>query len=110
MLSKLELELQLKKVVQTIVELENPKAVYLFGSYAYGEVNENSDVDICIIRDRVDNEVLETAKIRGALFHVPLALDFVMVSLSDFEKKKSIWWTMEGQVYSKGVNLYSNER
>lgn len=34
---------------------ERLKAVYLFGSYARGEADEESDVDVLIVLDRVEN-------------------------------------------------------
>jgi predicted nucleotidyltransferase len=35
------------------------KGVYLFGSYARGEADEESDVDVLIVLDRVDNYAQE---------------------------------------------------
>ena len=44
-----------KRIIQAIVEKitreYQPKKVILFGSYAYGEPAEDSDVDILIIKD-----------------------------------------------------------
>ncbi|RMF50600.1 MAG: nucleotidyltransferase domain-containing protein [Bacteroidetes bacterium] len=34
---------------------ERLKGVYLFGSYARGEADEESDIDVLIVLDRVDN-------------------------------------------------------
>ena len=46
---------QAKKVIRQIVEkLKNeykPKKILLFGSYAYGEPEEDSDIDLLIIKD-----------------------------------------------------------
>ncbi len=39
------------EIVQRVVEGYGPKKVILFGSYAYGEPNEDSDVDLLIIKD-----------------------------------------------------------
>jgi len=38
-------------IVARVVEGYRPKKVILFGSYAYGEPNEDSDVDLLIIKD-----------------------------------------------------------
>ncbi|HUT04930.1 MAG TPA: nucleotidyltransferase domain-containing protein [bacterium] len=39
------------EIVQRIVEGYEPSKVILFGSYAYGEPDEDSDVDLLIIKD-----------------------------------------------------------
>lgn len=50
---------ELKHKVTPIVEKYNISTVYVFGSYARGEANENSDIDILIKR--------EGSKVRGWL-------------------------------------------
>ena len=37
-----------------VQETYNPKAIYLFGSYAKGEETENSDIDIAVVIDPID--------------------------------------------------------
>jgi uncharacterized protein len=47
----------LRKLKENLGRLygERLKGVYLFGSYARGEADEESDVDVLIVLDRVDN-------------------------------------------------------
>ena len=44
---KIELESLLKEINQVV----RASSIYLFGSYAYGEPTEDSDLDICIVTD-----------------------------------------------------------
>jgi len=39
------------EIVQRVVEGYGPKKVILFGSYAYGEPDDDSDIDLLIIKD-----------------------------------------------------------
>ena len=39
------------EIVQRVVEGYGPRKVILFGSYAYGEPNEDSDIDLLIIKN-----------------------------------------------------------
>ena len=39
----------IKALILESVSKEVIKKVYLFGSYAYGEPNENSDIDLCVV-------------------------------------------------------------
>ncbi|MCL2628143.1 MAG: nucleotidyltransferase domain-containing protein [Oscillospiraceae bacterium] len=34
-----------------IINLIDPDKIILFGSYAYGEPNDNSDVDLCVVKN-----------------------------------------------------------
>lgn len=45
---------QIKNIIKPIMEKHGIKDVYLFGSYARGEANSNSDVDIYCDRGDVD--------------------------------------------------------
>ena len=41
----------IQNIVQKIVAGYSPQKIILFGSYAYGEPDEDSDVDLLIIKD-----------------------------------------------------------
>ncbi len=49
----------LESVLNKIIEVYNPRAVVLFGSFARGEDTENSDVDILVISSREPKEIGE---------------------------------------------------
>ena len=52
-----------KKIVQNLKSL-NPIKIILFGSYAYGKPTQNSDLDICIIKENVKSKIQEKRKAR----------------------------------------------
>ena len=37
---------QIQEVTRRLVEVYQPEAIYLFGSYAWGEPNADSDIDL----------------------------------------------------------------
>jgi len=45
------LEQQIERIVRQIVEGYRPLKVILFGSYAYGEPTEDSDLDLLIVKE-----------------------------------------------------------
>jgi predicted nucleotidyltransferase len=62
----------LTRLKQSLSELygERLKGVYVFGSYARGEADEESDVDVLIVLDRVDNysqEIDRTSELMAQL-------------------------------------------
>ena len=42
---------ELRKLIQQVIEKYQPDKIILFGSYAYGNPDENSDADILIIKE-----------------------------------------------------------
>ncbi|MDR1540825.1 MAG: nucleotidyltransferase domain-containing protein [Clostridiales bacterium] len=43
------------KYARNITSKFNPKAVYLYGSYAKGTARENSDIDVAVVFDKLDD-------------------------------------------------------
>lgn len=51
-----------KKYAESIKEKIKPQKVILYGSFAKGNWHENSDIDVAVIVDSIDNDILETKK------------------------------------------------
>ncbi|MBM3889553.1 MAG: nucleotidyltransferase domain-containing protein, partial [Verrucomicrobia bacterium] len=45
---------QLDRIIERIVQEYHPLKIILFGSYAYGQPHEGSDVDLLIIKEEVN--------------------------------------------------------
>ena len=41
----------ISQIVDKIIREYQPKKIILFGSYAYGEPNEDSDIDLLIVKN-----------------------------------------------------------
>jgi predicted nucleotidyltransferase len=102
-------EERIQIIVDTILEnVDNKciKKVYLFGSYAYGRPNKDSDIDICIVftDDTDDNEAY-------LKFAVPLydkglmPLDLLVYHESDFYNFKNPRG-IENTIITRGRLLY----
>ena len=53
-----------------IVDLVDPDKIILFGSYAYGTPNENSDADFLVIKNGVEHTVRDEAKLVTTIHHL----------------------------------------
>ena len=71
------------------------KGVYLFGSYARGEEDSESDVDVFIVLDRVDSyrsEIERTGNVVSQLsLESGLSISRVFVSEADWQAGKSLF-------------------
>ena len=90
-----------------IVAELSPLRVYLFGSYAYGTPDEDSDYDFYIVvDDSRTNWHQETVNAYKAIrLDRSRPVDILVGTESKFEKRKNLP-TIEREVYQKGVLLY----
>ncbi len=99
----------LESALQYILTAGKPDKVFLFGSYARGEENEDSDMDFYIVEDLSIRKGSNAAKYYKALFQLNQAKDIVVRSPTDFEKNKTIVNTLEYDVDKEGIILYERK-
>ena len=97
---------KINQIAEKIKKITDPKAIYLFGSYANGQPGENSDVDIAVIKDKIKDKHKELYEIRKALFSDWIPLEIILLEEKSYEEKKNIWGTIQYEIYKKGVKLY----
>lgn len=80
-----------------------PAEVLLFGSYARGDADEGSDLDLMVIEDQVDDKTAEYLKIHRAVGSMGVGVDIVVISREDFERWRQVpgtvpyWAAKEGR-------------
>lgn len=57
-----EVQIELNNLIKEIYGNIHVNSIYLFGSYAYGNPNEDSDLDICIVTDDKSKRKIEIMK------------------------------------------------
>ncbi len=85
-----------------------PRRIYLFGSFAEGKQNEDSDFDFYIVVDDAEKDMLDlTARAYKSIRHKQKrAVDIIVNTAARFESKKHSPVSVEGEVERKGVLLY----
>lgn len=66
--------------------------VIVFGSYARGDATEDSDLDLIVVEKNVFDHTGEYVKLREAVGSIGVGVDLLLLSESEFEKRKE-WWT-----------------
>ena len=66
----------------------NPLKIILFGSFAYGTPNADSDLDICVIKKEVKSKSKEK-KNQGKLKDFFIAKDILVTTLEEYEFYKN---------------------
>jgi len=100
---------QLEPCLHAIVEGTRPAKIMLFGSQAYGEPNEHSDVDLLVVRRGIESELHSNLEIRRAMREADFAnLPFTILSKTPERiaaqlGKRSAF---HGEIAGRGVSLY----
>ena len=95
------------KIIKRLKPLK-PLKIILFGSYAYGTPTENSDIDICIVKENVKSKIKEKRKARRLLKDIALAKDILIPSKSEYDFYKKEYGSVYMDIDKNGKLLWSN--
>jgi predicted nucleotidyltransferase len=98
---------QLDTITKTIVDTVPVEQIYLFGSYAYGEPNEDSDLDLfVVVPDGMGREIDITIDLRKAIrSRKSMPVDLLVSTVSRF-KDRITAPTLEREIYEQGKLVY----
>lgn len=97
--------LQLNEAVQRIVvNVSQPAKVILFGSYARGDADEGSDLDLMVVERELTDKASEYLKLKQAIGRIGVGVDLLLFSELEFQRRSQVpgtvlyWAKMEGKV------------
>ena len=101
---------QLLPYLQVLVEQFHPEQVILFGSYAYGEPNRDSDVDLLVVKVIDRNSTADATAIRRALRPLrhrgtTLPLDIMVRDPDDFRRRVKMGAAFHTAIAHRGLVL-----
>jgi len=96
-------------IKESILKFVPAKYIYLFGSHAYGNPTEDSDIDIyVVIPDNINGLMELCAKIRGDLSYKKIFfIDLLLGRESSFNDRKEKRH-FEKTIYQKGKMIYGH--
>ena len=104
---------QLQEIITTYIEKissdNDVLRIYLFGSCAYGEPHERSDVDLMVVIDDALHTIKKSTALRKTLrgFRT-VPMDMLVNRISDFEKSQA-FPSIQKTIKEQGLLLYERE-
>lgn len=95
----------IKEVTDKIIQECQPEKVILFGSYAWGKPNENSDIDLFIVKE-TENTRETGRKISRLIFPRLFPLDIIVYTPHQIEKRKNLGDLFIKDILENGKILY----
>lgn len=108
---ELRTEQSLDKVRDVILKTVDVNAMYLFGSYAYGQPRADSDFDIYVVvpDDCVLRPIEAMQKIHRALFGVQDHPTDILVGRESRFNQRRTQPTIERTIFNQGMMLYGKQ-
>lgn len=97
---------QITQVVEKIVKNVQPVKVILFGSYASGLANENSDLDLLIVKNTGAPANKRALEIRRHLRGMKIPMDIIVYTEEEIKEWKDIRGSLVYEVMEKGKVLH----
>jgi predicted nucleotidyltransferase len=98
---------EIEKITNKIKDTENIKRIYLFGSYAYGSPNIDSDIDLCIISEGNKRKIEIMNDIREKIgYSINYPLDIIVYKPEEFNERANSKTSLENKISKNGVVIY----
>lgn len=100
---------KIDEIKNIIVNAISPEKIILFGSYAAGNPEKDSDIDILIIQDSPLNQHQRNMKIRRLFPHRNFSLDVFVFTREEEKQFKDIKGTILNTAFTRGNVLYERK-
>lgn len=97
---------KINQVVDKIVKEFKPEKVILFGSYAWGEPDEDSDVDLFVIKETEKNIFERNREAGRIVFGSGMPVDVLVYTPQQLKKREQIGDPFIRKIIDKGKIIY----
>ena len=107
------IDLFLNEIIQNL-QIVNPSKVILFGSYAKGVFNEESDLDLVVILntemvpETYDKKLEIKVQVRDSIYELSrqMAIDLVVYTKGEFNLLKTLGTSFYNEIMNTGKVIY----
>ncbi|NUM80129.1 nucleotidyltransferase domain-containing protein [bacterium] len=100
----------IQHIVDKIVQQIHPEAIYLFGSRAKNDVNENADIDLLVIEKETfsttKSRMKELSRIRKAIMPYSTPVDILLFSSDEVNEWKDSINHIIARCLREGKKIY----
>ena len=97
-------------LIERIREASDPDRIILFGSHARGEADDDSDIDLMVIKSGVESRWKEAVKIYRALKGLAVPVDILVATPEILEEYADCWFLVYHEVAKEGQVIYEKAR
>ena len=100
---------EIETIVRQVVDAYRPEKIILFGSYAYGQPNADSDLDLLIIKETPERFIDRWTKIRKIVSDPKRSIPFdpIVLTPREVDERLAIGDQFIEEIITKGEVLYA---
>lgn len=99
----------LKKILNNLIKKYKPERIFIFGSYATGNIKDTSDIDIAIIK-KTNKHFIDRLKEVADLCDYDVGVDFLVYTPEEFKKMRKKNYFIKKEIIGKGKIIYEKKR
>ncbi|MCK9208055.1 MAG: nucleotidyltransferase domain-containing protein [Salinivirgaceae bacterium] len=100
---------QINEIVNRIASNYNPDKIILFGSYAKGNYNDNSDLDFILIKDTNTPKHKRGIEVRRLFYGLAIPMDFKIYTSIEFNNELSNQYSFLSSAIKGSKILYERK-
>lgn len=106
---KIETKKVLQEIVEVLKEKYGPERIILFGSRAYGLPDEESDIDLLIVKDTKESPHRRTVAVRRLIspLRTGLSVDVFVITPDELYARLALGDQFLEEIHSDGRVLYA---
>jgi predicted nucleotidyltransferase len=97
---------KITEIINKIARYYDPDKIILFGSFATGNANENSDLDLLVIKDTDLPRPQRTVEVRKLLHGAMVPIDIIVYTPREINKSKKKKFSFVHEVLNNGKTIY----
>jgi len=103
------LDLWLPQIVGRLVRAMDPVRIQLFGSRARGDQRPDSDYDLLVVLDQVEDRRAARLEVRRLLDDLPISKDVLVASISEIDDPDDPPWGALYWALQEGKTIYERQ-
>ena len=97
----------LQTATQRLVAEFQPEQIWLYGSHAWGDPHDNSDVDLfVVVRDSAETPIRRAQRAHRCLRGLRMPKDVLVETRQEVDRVKELKTSLENTILSRGRRLY----
>ena len=97
---------QITQLVKEIADGYKPEKIYLFGSYANGVPNFDSDIDLFIVKETDQRKIHRPGEVREAINNYIAPMDIIVYTPKELETAMTYFYNIGKIAVNTGKLMY----
>ena len=97
---------KLSEITRRILSVSDPQCIILFGSYARGDFDADSDLDLMVVLENAEMPRAESIRLRRALRGVLVPVDILVSSPQQLERHRNTPGLIYREALAEGKVIY----